>query len=439
MNIAPDQVKKHFDEAPYPDIPFAESGNKDLNDLYRWSLITPFYRKYQKLVNPAGMRVLDVGCGSGVVAQKLVEANPGIILTGIDLSPKSVEVAQSRFAHHGYTGHEFIAMSAEELPKLNQTFDYINCHETLYLLPNPLVGLQAMKAVLKPGGIIRANLHCYYQRMEYLRTQTFFQFLGVMEDCTLQTSIELVKSFVDCLQDYTRLKNTWNASRKDDEFITANFILQGDKGFTIPQTFALLEAAGLDYISMVNWQFWKLSNLFVDPKNIPEEFSLIFEAASDAELLYMYELINPVNRLIDFWCGHNTTPTEYIPPAFLTMADWSQKTIHVNPVIKDLRFAPKLDFREILVKSIETSTLLPLNKIFTATSAGEISLPIDHCLCLYLLWERSLTFTELVELWAKLKPLNPLTLVPNSPEQTAQALIPIVSFLEDRSLLLITQ
>lgn len=436
---APDQVQKHFDEAPYPDVPVAETGCKNLNDLYSWSLVTPFYLKYQKMVNPVGMRVLDVGCGSGFVALKLLEANPGIMLTGIDLSQKSVEVAQQRFAHHGHTGHEFINLSAEELPQLNQTFDYINCHETLYLLPDPLAGLQAMKTVLSPGGIIRANLHSFFQRQEYFRTQALFRFLGVMEDCSLQTSIELVKSFVACLQDYTRLKSTWNASNKKDEFITANMILQGDKGFTIPQTFELLELAELDFVNMVSRQFWKLTNLFNDPKAIPEEFGLLFESASDAQLLHMYELINPVNRLIDFWCGHNTTPTDYIPPAVLSLTEWHQCTIHVHPAIKDLRFAPQFDFRENLRQALETATPMALNAVFGVTSPGIISIPIDHCLCLYHLWEQGLTFTALVELWAKLKPINPLSLMPYNLEQIAQVLIPIVSFLEDRSLVLVTR
>jgi ubiquinone/menaquinone biosynthesis C-methylase UbiE len=437
MTIVNEQVKKQFEEAPYPEVPFDKSPCQDLNDLYRWSLITPFYRKYQRLINPAGMQVLDVGCGSGVVAHRIVEANPGITLTGIDLSPKSVEVAQSRFAHHGLTGHRFMAMSAEELPQLNQAFDYINCHETLYLLPDPLAGLRAMKAVLKPGGIIRANLHSFHQRQSYFRIQTFFQYLGVTEDCSLQTSIDLVKSFINCLQDYTILKSTWNSSSKTDEYITANMILQGDKGFTIPQMFQLLELAELDYISMVNWQFWELPKLFINPKNIPEEFSLVFEAASEDQLLYMYELLHPVNRLIDFWCGHPATPNQYVPPALLSLTDWHQRTIYVHPVLQDLRFAPKIDFRECLLQALKTNTPLPLNKVFSATSPGEISIPIDYCLCLYHLWGSHLTFTELVDMWAKLRPLDPLTLAPRTLEQVAQELIPILSFLEDRALILI--
>ncbi len=48
--------------------------------------------------------------------------------------------------------------------ELGLEFDYINADEVLYLLPDIVEGLKAMKAVLKPEGIIRTNLHSSFQR-----------------------------------------------------------------------------------------------------------------------------------------------------------------------------------------------------------------------------------------------------------------------------------
>lgn len=441
MSNVAEQVKKHFDEGPYPDVPISEKACCNLNDLYNWSLITPFYRKYQKIISTEGLQVLDVGCGSGYVAQKLVEANPGITLTGVDLSPKSIEVAQARFDHHGYRGHRFIAMSAEDLPQLGQTFDYINCHETLYLLPDPLAGLKAMKSVLREGGIIRANVHSFYQRQSYFRIQELFRFLGVMDDCSLKTSIELVRTFLDNLQDFVSSKAVWDSSSKRDEVITANMILQGDKGFTIPSTFALLEAADLEFVSMVNWQFWNVAALFKDARNLPEEFTLLLESATEPELLHLYELIHPANRLIDFWCSHPDGQKRYTPASVLSPEQWWERTVQVNPVLQDLRFAPNIDFRKAILDVINDSRLLkllPLNKIFSATSPGEVTLPEDSCLLLYHLWAKPLPFPELVEIWAKLRPVHYLTLQPQTPAEVAEGLIPMLAFLEDRSLILVT-
>ncbi|MFN3359892.1 MAG: class I SAM-dependent methyltransferase [Pseudanabaenaceae cyanobacterium] len=438
MSNVTEQVKKYFDEGPYPDIPLEMKGCRDLNDLYRWSLITPFYRKYQKLINTEGMKVLDVGCGSGFIALRIVEANAGISLTGVDLSPKSVEVAQARFEHHGYKEHKFMVMSAEDLPQLGETYDYINCHETLYLLPDPLAGLKAMKAVLKPGGIIRANVHNRYQRREYLRMQELFQFLGVTEDCSLKTSIELTRSFIECLKPFTSVRSFWEASDKSDQYITANLILQGDKGFTVPETFALLEQADLEFISTTNWQFWNLFQLFDDSKKLPEEFALILESATEPQMLHLYELIHPANRLFDFWCSHKDTPTTYSYPSLLSLEEWATKTIQVNPVVQDLRFAPEINLREALQIAITKSTPLPLNQYFSATSPELISMNVDTCVVLYQLWEKPLPFPQVVDIWLKLRPLDPLTLQPRSLEQVAQSLLPILVMLEDRSLILVT-
>ncbi|MCS6958451.1 MAG: class I SAM-dependent methyltransferase [Pseudanabaenaceae cyanobacterium SKYGB_i_bin29] len=438
MSDVIEQVKRHFDEGPYPDVPLDKKGCNDLNDLYRWSLITPFYRKYQKLVSTEGMKVLDVGCGSGYVALRLVEANPGISLTGVDLSPKSVEVAQARFAHHGYKEHKFIVMSAEDLAQLGESFDYINCHETLYLLPDPLAGLKAMKAVLKPEGIIRTNVHNRYQRWEYLRIQELFKFLGVMDDCSLKTSIELTRSFIECLKPNTALRSSWEASDKSDEYITANLILQGDKAFTVPETFALLEQADLEFISTTNWQFWNLFQLFDDYKQLPEEFSLLLESATEPQMLHLFELIHPANRLFDFWCSHKDTPTTYFYPSLLSLEEWETKTVQVNPVIQDLRFSPQINLREALQEAIVKSTPLPLNKYFSATSPELISMHVDPCILLYHLWEKPLPFPELVAMWSKLRPLDPLTLQPRTPQQTATSLLQILVMLEDRSLILVT-
>jgi ubiquinone/menaquinone biosynthesis C-methylase UbiE len=88
---------------------------------------------------------------------KLAEANPGARIVGIDLSPQSIELARQRLAHHEFDNVEFHAMSVDDIPQLGMTFDYINCDELLYLLPDQLAGLQVMKSVLKPQGILRGQ------------------------------------------------------------------------------------------------------------------------------------------------------------------------------------------------------------------------------------------------------------------------------------------
>ena len=92
---------------------------------------------YQKVLNAEGKLILDAGCGSGLQALVLALANPGAKIIGVDLSEKSIEVARQRFAYHNLDNAEFHALSLDEIESLGYQFDYINCDEVLYLLPNP--------------------------------------------------------------------------------------------------------------------------------------------------------------------------------------------------------------------------------------------------------------------------------------------------------------
>ncbi|MFQ3680245.1 MAG: hypothetical protein SNJ60_07040 [Pseudanabaenaceae cyanobacterium] len=62
-------------------------------------------------------------------------------------------------------------MALEEVLQLGRQFDYINVHEVLYLLPDPGLGLQRLAAILKPGGILRANLRSIHARAPMYRAK----------------------------------------------------------------------------------------------------------------------------------------------------------------------------------------------------------------------------------------------------------------------------
>jgi 2-polyprenyl-3-methyl-5-hydroxy-6-metoxy-1,4-benzoquinol methylase len=184
-NVA-DRVRVHFDRAPYPDTPISYAPGENSNVLFTHSAINATYRRDRRIIDTDGLLILDAGCGSGVTSQVLAAANPGARIIGVDISPASIEVAWQRLAHHGFENVEFHAIPLEEVPQLGLMFDYINCDETLYLVPDPLAGLQAMRSVLKPKGTLRANLHNKYQRQYHYRGQRLFKRLGLMDDQVAQ-------------------------------------------------------------------------------------------------------------------------------------------------------------------------------------------------------------------------------------------------------------
>lgn len=99
----------------------------------------------------AGMRVLDVACGTGVVA--ITAARLGARVTGLDLTPELLHVARenSKTAGVDIDWHEG---DAEQLPFEAATFDAVLSQHGHMFAPRPDVAVSEMLRVLKPGGTI---------------------------------------------------------------------------------------------------------------------------------------------------------------------------------------------------------------------------------------------------------------------------------------------
>jgi ubiquinone/menaquinone biosynthesis C-methylase UbiE len=101
------------------------------------------------LVEPKpGERLLDVACGTGVVArQALARVGPSGRVVGLDMNPNMLMVARTRAP--GVEWHEGNGM---DLPFADCEFDVVVCQQGLQFFPDPTVGLSQMRRVLVSGG-----------------------------------------------------------------------------------------------------------------------------------------------------------------------------------------------------------------------------------------------------------------------------------------------
>ena len=107
--------------------------------------------KIVKLLDPKqNSSFLDVGCGSGILIKYLLEANRGMKLCGLDITPQMVEVAKRKFASNQSV--EITLGSAVKMPYKNNSFDYVTCASSFHHHPDPLKSVKEMVRVLKPGG-----------------------------------------------------------------------------------------------------------------------------------------------------------------------------------------------------------------------------------------------------------------------------------------------
>jgi len=106
----------------------------------------------------AGKRVLDVGCGGGILAESMALAGADVL--GIDLAEASLAVARLHALDTGVTHDrdgganlEYRTLSAEAcVEELPASFDVVTCLEMLEHVPDPSSVVTACARLVKPGG-----------------------------------------------------------------------------------------------------------------------------------------------------------------------------------------------------------------------------------------------------------------------------------------------
>lgn len=132
------------------------------NNIEYWQKMagfyTPFMKKNKKIyeaicreVEPElnrKMTVLELGCGTGAVIALLAKKYPEKHYTGIDLSPKMIEVASAKKTENAV----FVCDDCENLPFEDNSFDAITCSMSFHHYPHPVDFFRSCERVLRPGG-----------------------------------------------------------------------------------------------------------------------------------------------------------------------------------------------------------------------------------------------------------------------------------------------
>jgi SAM-dependent methyltransferase len=130
----------------------------DAVERHRYTEYAPWMPAVMGFNDFTGARLLEVGCGMGT--DLLQFARGGAKVTGVDLTPRSIEISRQHLAVYGERG-DFAISDCETLPFADNSFDVVYSNGVLHHTPDTAGAVREIQRVLRPGG--RAKVMLYHR------------------------------------------------------------------------------------------------------------------------------------------------------------------------------------------------------------------------------------------------------------------------------------
>lgn len=130
------------------------SGSYD-RSILQWLLFGPSHRalirRMKAVAGDRPIRVLDVGCGTGVFAERVRQSLPEARVWGVDLVSGMLQKGRERWDRHPGSVQP-VQGDSERLPFADGSFDFLTCANSFHHYPHQDRAVVEMHRVLKPGG-----------------------------------------------------------------------------------------------------------------------------------------------------------------------------------------------------------------------------------------------------------------------------------------------
>lgn len=172
-----------------------EIGSREFFDnveMHRYEVYAPWMRDVMEFAGFAGKELLEVGCGMG--SDLLQFARGGSIVTGLDYTPRSVEISRRRFRVYDVPG-TFLIGDAENLPFPDASFDVVYSNGVLHHTPDTERAIDEVYRVLRPGGVAKVML--YHRRSLYFWFVIILRFGILRGELARSTPEEIMSRYVE--------------------------------------------------------------------------------------------------------------------------------------------------------------------------------------------------------------------------------------------------
>ena len=262
-----EQVRSLYEQFPFPG-PYASSQQAVLDATVSYTWVC--YQGLGVYRRPQGRRLLDAGCGSGETLLRYAVNNPGLSLTGYDLSAASLELARRKL--DGVAGAEVTLEQRNllDLPLPGRTFDLVSCTGVLHHLADPKRGLRNLVPYLAPDGLFSIYLYPQYLRREIAMVSRIVRLLCPEEE-PLPERIGVARQLLSglgpdhFLVDRRRIGFDTLAWVERDEHLADMYLHPQELTYTYEGVAELLDDAGLELVRFYDEPEWDLERLLPHP------------------------------------------------------------------------------------------------------------------------------------------------------------------------------
>ena len=239
-----DEVRAFYESRPYP------APLKSLDEHRKLYQNSDRRRALALLLWPtqkprAGREILVAGCGTSQAAVYAMR-EPNAHVTGIDVSETSLGHTRRLQQKYGLKNLDLHRLAIEEASELGRTFDHVVCTGVLHHLPDPDIGLRALRAVLARDGAIHVMVYAAYGRAGVYMMQEYCRLIGVR---ATEEELQDLGATIGALSDDHPIAHVAKRAkdfRRPDALADALLHPQ-DRAYTVPEINAWLGRCGLAF------------------------------------------------------------------------------------------------------------------------------------------------------------------------------------------------
>jgi len=237
-------VREFYERLPYPaplaslDEHLEHYGNPDRRRAL-FHLMWPTERLR------ANQEILIAGCGTSQAARYALR-EPNAQITAIDISETSLGLTRKLQQKYGISNLELHHISILDIQTLGKSFDQVVCTGVLHHLPDPDLGLQSLRNVLKPGGVMQIMVYASYGRTGIYMLQAYCRLLGINPSDQELQDLSATLNFLPKDHPLTHLLHKSKDFKHPDGLADA-LLHPHDRAFRVPQIHEWLENCGMSF------------------------------------------------------------------------------------------------------------------------------------------------------------------------------------------------